>query len=96
MRYVLEGSVRKAGNRVRVTGQLIDAATGTHLWAERYDRSLDDIFAMQDEIVVAIVGTLVPEIGAAEIERSQRRAAPKPQRVGPLSAARALLLLPDG
>jgi adenylate cyclase len=72
VRYVLEGSARKAGNRVRITGQLIDAATGTHLWAERYDRSLDDIFALQDEIVVAIVGTLVPEIGAAEIERSRR------------------------
>ena len=50
VRYVLEGSVRKAGNRVRITAQLIDATTGAHLWAERYDRALDDIFALQDEI----------------------------------------------
>ena len=53
VRYVLEGSVRKAGNRVRITGQLIEAATGTHLWAERYDRALEDIFAVQDEITHA-------------------------------------------
>ena len=50
MRYVLEGSVRKAGNRVRVTGQLIDAANGAHIWAERFDRDLTDIFAVQDEL----------------------------------------------
>jgi adenylate cyclase len=72
VRYVLEGSVRKAGNRVRITGQLIEATTGTQLWAQRYDRSLDDIFAVQDEIVAAIVGTLVPEIGAAESARALR------------------------
>src|SRR5687768_3085825 len=51
VRYVLEGSIRKAGNRVRITGQLVDAATGAHIWAERYDRDLTDIFEMQDEIV---------------------------------------------
>jgi adenylate cyclase len=73
VRYVLEGSVRKAGNRVRITGQLIEATTSAHLWAERYERSLDDIFAVQDEIVAAIVGTLVPEIGAAEGARSLRK-----------------------
>ena len=51
-RYVLEGSVRKAGNRIRITAQLIDAETGTHVWAERYDRALEDIFAVQDEITL--------------------------------------------
>src|SRR4029078_7278411 len=56
VRYVLEGSVRKAADRVRITGQLIDAATGAHVWAERYDRKFDDIFALQDEIPLSIVG----------------------------------------
>ena len=68
---MLEGSVRKAGNRVRITGQLIEAATGTHLWAERYDRALEDIFAVQDEITHAIMGAIAPGILAAEIQRSQ-------------------------
>ena len=54
MRYVLEGSVRKAGDRVRITAQLIDATTGNHVWAERYDRELADIFAVQDEITAAV------------------------------------------
>ena len=58
VRYVLEGSVRKAGDRVRITAQLIDAATGDHVWAERYDRDLNDIFAVQDEITHEIVGAL--------------------------------------
>jgi adenylate cyclase len=71
VRYVLEGSVRKAGNRVRITGQLIEAATGTHLWAERYDRALEDIFAVQDEITHAIIGAVAPGIVAAEIRRTQ-------------------------
>src|SRR5262249_47504442 len=56
--HVLEGSVRKSGNKVRITAQLIDGATGNHLWAERYDRNLDDIFALQDEISEAIVSAL--------------------------------------
>jgi len=68
---VLEGSVRKAGNRLRITGQLIEAATGTHLWAERYDRALEDIFAVQDEITHSIIGAIAPGILAAEIQRSQ-------------------------
>src|ERR1700735_5645414 len=55
VRYVLEGSVRKAGSRVRITGQLVDAATGAHLWAERYDRALDDVFAVQDEITLSVI-----------------------------------------
>jgi adenylate cyclase len=71
VRYVLEGSVRKAGNRLRITGQLVEAATGAHLWAERYDRGLEDIFAVQDEITHSIIGALAPGILAAEIQRSQ-------------------------
>ncbi|MGH6643405.1 MAG: adenylate/guanylate cyclase domain-containing protein [Bradyrhizobium sp.] len=71
VRYVLEGSVRKAGNRLRITGQLIEAATGTHLWAERYDRALEDIFTVQDEITHSIIGAIAPGILAAEIQRSQ-------------------------
>ena len=58
VRYVLEGSVRKSGNRVRITAQLIDAATGGHLWAERFDRDLTDIFAVQDDVTQHIIGAL--------------------------------------
>lgn len=72
-RYVLEGSVRKAGTRVRVTGQLIDADTGHHIWAERYDRVLKDIFELQDEITESIVAALEPVVGKAEIARAQRK-----------------------
>jgi adenylate cyclase len=71
--YIAEGSVRKAGNRVRVTAQLIAAATGHHVWAERYDRNLDDIFSIQDEITEIIVSTLVGRIEAAGIERAKRK-----------------------
>src|SRR5262252_1149987 len=73
VRYVLEGSVRKAGNRVRITCQLIEAHTGAHLWAERYDRPLDDIFALQDEIALAVVGAMEPSLRTAEIERVRRK-----------------------
>jgi adenylate cyclase len=72
-RYVLEGSVRKAGKRVRVTGQLIDTENGHHVWAERYDRDLDDIFAVQDEITDAIAAAMEPAIGRAEMQRAQRK-----------------------
>ncbi len=72
-RYVLEGSVRKAGERVRVTGQLIDAETGAHLWADRYDRELIDIFDLQDEIVERLVAHIVPEMGRAEQQRAVRK-----------------------
>ncbi|MFQ5954557.1 MAG: adenylate/guanylate cyclase domain-containing protein [Kiloniellales bacterium] len=72
-RYVLEGSVRKAGNRVRITGQLIDTETGHHVWADRYDRALEDIFAVQDEITDAIVAALEPAVGRAEMQRAQRK-----------------------
>jgi adenylate cyclase len=75
VRYVLEGSVRKAGNRLRITGQLVEAATGSHLWAERYDRAVEDIFAVQDEITHSIIGAIAPGILAAEIQRSQGKEA---------------------
>ena len=73
VRYVLEGSVRRAGNRVRITCQLIEAHTGAHLWAERYDRPLDDIFALQDEVTLAVIGAIEPSLRAAEIDRIKRR-----------------------
>lgn len=69
VRYVLEGSVRKAASRVRVTAQLIDGANGNHIWAERYDRQLEDIFDLQDEISQRIAATLVPELSRAELKR---------------------------
>jgi adenylate cyclase len=72
VRYVIEGSVRKAGNRVRITAQLIDATTGRHVWAERYDRSLVDIFELQDEMTQTIAGAVEPELSAAERERAAR------------------------
>jgi TolB-like protein len=73
VRYVLEGGVRKAGNRVRLTAQLIEAETGVHLWAERYDRLLDDIFALQDELTMSVVGAIEPNLRKAEIERVKRK-----------------------
>jgi adenylate cyclase len=73
VRYVLEGSVRKAANRVRISAQLIEAQTRAHLWAERYDRTLDDIFALQDEITFSVVGAIEPSLRAAEIERVKRK-----------------------
>jgi TolB-like protein len=72
--YVLEGSVRKAGDRVRISAQLIDATTGNHVWADRYDRNLEDIFAVQDEITDTVVATIEPQLYAAEGERSRRKA----------------------
>src|SRR5208282_4441024 len=73
VRYVLEGSVRKAGTRVRITGQLIDTLTGTHLWADRFDGSLEDIFELQDEIAVSVAGVIEPALQAAEMRRSAAR-----------------------
>jgi adenylate cyclase len=73
VRYVLEGSVRKGGNRVRVTTQLIDAASGTHVWAERYDRDLSDIFAVQDEITASVAGVIEPALAEAEQQRALRK-----------------------
>src|SRR5262249_31704655 len=73
VRYVLEGSVRRAGSRVRITAQWIDAATGHHLWAERDDRELADVFAIQDEIARSIPGAIAPDIIAAEVRQAQRK-----------------------
>ena len=73
VRYVLEGSVRKAANRIRVTAQLVEAETGNHVWAERYDRDLADIFAVQDEITERVVAAIEPELYAAEQVRSQSK-----------------------
>ncbi len=71
--YIVEGSVRKAGNRVRVTAQLIEAATGSHAWAERYDRDLADIFAVQDEITETVVATLAGRLGELGVDRAKRK-----------------------
>jgi TolB-like protein len=73
VRYVIEGSVRKVGDRVRITGQLVDAATGAHVWAERYDRRFEDIFTLQDEITLSIVGAIEPSLRRAEVERVKRK-----------------------
>jgi TolB-like protein/class 3 adenylate cyclase len=73
VRYVLEGSIRKAKDKIRLTGQLIDATTGTHLWADRYDGSLEDIFELQDKITSSVVGAISPKLEAAEIERTKHK-----------------------
>jgi TolB-like protein len=73
VRYVLEGSVRKVAERVRIAGQLIDAATNSHLWADRFDGGLEDIFDLQDQIAASVVGTMVPKLEQAEIERARRK-----------------------
>jgi TolB-like protein len=106
VRYVLEGSVRKAGGRVRIGAQLIEAESGIHLWAERYDRAIDDIFALQDEITMSVLGTMTPTLREAEIERVKRkrpeslaaydlvsRALPHVSSAMPEDAAKALQLL---
>ena len=73
VRYVLEGSVRKAGNRVRIIGQLIDAASGAHIWADRVEGLLDDIFELQDRVTECVVGAIEPKLRYAEIERAKRK-----------------------
>ena len=73
VRYVLEGSIRKASNRIRVTGQLVDTLTGNHIWAERYDRVLEDIFAVQEEVTQAIVAAIAPQIESTEQSKATRR-----------------------
>ncbi|QHO71383.1 hypothetical protein ACH79_00805 [Bradyrhizobium sp. CCBAU 051011] len=73
VRYVLEGSVRKAANRVRITGQLVDTTTGAHLWADRVDGGLGDIFDLQDQVTESIVGAIAPAMEKAEIERAKRK-----------------------
>jgi TolB-like protein len=106
VRYLLEGSVRKAANRVRVTGQVVEAETGRHVWAERYDRTLDDIFTLQDELTTSVVAAIEPSLRQAEIERVKRkrpdnldaydlvlRAVPDVYSAMPGRAAKALPLL---
>ncbi len=78
VRYVLEGSVRKAGTRLRVNGQLIDVATGAHLWADRFDGFLDDIFDLQDKVTQQVVGAIAPEVDRAEMERASDGLLPWP------------------
>src|SRR6202521_5103925 len=73
VRYALEGSVRKAANRVRITGQLIDTATGAHLWADRFDGALEDIFDLQDQVTANVVGAIAPKLEQAELERAKRK-----------------------
>src|SRR5205807_6409651 len=106
VRYVLEGSVLKAGGRVRITGQLIDAATGAHLWADRFDGSLEDVFELQDQVAASVAGIIEPNLEAAEIERARLkgpdsldsydlylRALPEAREMTAESNARALGLL---
>ena len=76
VQYVVEGSVRKAGNQVRITAQPIDGGSGNHLWAERFDRELDDIFAVQDEITESVAKAVAPELLAAEMRQARRRNTP--------------------
>jgi adenylate cyclase len=73
VRFVLEGSVRKAANRVRITGRLIDAASGAHLWADRFDGAIDDIFDLQDQVTASVVGAIAPKLQQAEIERARTK-----------------------
>ena len=73
VRYVLEGSVRKARQRVRITSQLIDAITSTHLWADRFDGSLEDVFELQDRVAISVAGVIEPTLRQAEIERARRK-----------------------
>jgi len=73
VRYVLDGSMRKAGNRVRITGQLIDTTTGAHIWADRFDGALDDIFELQDEVASRVAGAIEPKLRQSEIQRTARK-----------------------
>jgi TolB-like protein len=73
VRYVVEGSLRKSANRVRITGQLVDAATGTNLWSERFEGRIDDIFALQDQMTANVVGAIAPQLQRAEIERAKHK-----------------------
>ena len=90
VRYVLEGSVQRGGNRMRVNVQLIDAETGNHLWADRFDKPLADLFDMQDEIVARLAGALNVELVAAEARRAEQ--VPNPELHGPLFSGFGLVL----
>src|SRR5207344_2351202 len=73
VRYVVEGSIRRSSGRIRVTGQLIDTLTGNHIWAERYDRVLEDVFAVQEEVTEAIVTAIAPQVETTEQSKAGRR-----------------------
>src|SRR5262249_31174091 len=73
VRYVLEGSLRKSGNRVRITGQLIDTTNGAHIWADRFEGVLEDIFELQDEVASRVAGAIEPKLRQSEIERASRK-----------------------
>ena len=73
VRYVLEGSVRKAATKVRITGQLVESETGAHLWADRFDGSLEDVFELQDQVTMSVVGAIAPKLDQAEIQRAKRK-----------------------
>ena len=73
VRYVVEGSVRRAGDRLRIGGQLVDASTGAHLWADRFDGTLAEVFDLQDQVASSIVGAITPKVEQAEIERARRK-----------------------
>ena len=92
VRYVLEGSVRNARNRVRVTAQLIEATTGGHVWAERYDRELADIFAVQDEITTSVSAAIQPALERSERERVGTQAGRQPGCVGELPSRHVAFL----
>jgi TolB-like protein len=91
VRYVLEGGVRKAANRIRITGQLIDASTGTHLWADHFDGALEDVFELQDRITASVVGIIAPTVERAEIERVRGKSAENLQAYELVLRAEALM-----
>ncbi|MGE0422374.1 MAG: adenylate/guanylate cyclase domain-containing protein [Reyranellaceae bacterium] len=91
VRYVLEGSVRKAGNRIRITGQLIDAADGSHLWADRFDGAIEDVFDLQDRVTTSVVGVIAPRVEMAEIERVRGKPASNLSAYDLLLHAQALM-----
>jgi adenylate cyclase len=86
VRYVLEGSVRKAGNRMRITGQLIDAISCAHLWADRFDCPLESVFELQDSVALSVAGVIEPTLRAAETHRSAQRPTVDLYRLRPLLA----------
>ena len=73
VRYLLEGSVRKSANRIRIAGQLIDTSSGTHLWADRFEGALEDVFELQDKVTASVVGAIAPRLQQAEIGRARRK-----------------------
>ena len=94
VRYVLEGSVRKGGNRVRITAQLIEAETGAHLWADRFDGSLEDVFDLQDQVAISVAGVIEPALLGAETARYEDRPTSRVHRLRFLSARLRDALLP--